>query len=57
MSNRGYIHPEPIIKRYFSDKGMTVEIEPYGSQDADLLSVGHTILVGGIKHPIQKRKW
>jgi hypothetical protein len=50
MSNRSYIHPEPIIKRYFSDKGMTVEIEPHGSQDAYLLGVGHTILAGEIKH-------
>ncbi len=50
MPNRNYKHLEPIILRYFSDKGIAVEIEPHGSQDADLLGVGHTIMVGEIKH-------
>jgi hypothetical protein len=50
MPNRNYKHLEPTINRYFSDKGMTVEIEPHGSQDADLLGVGHTVMVGEIKH-------
>ena len=46
MPNRNYKHLGPMIKRYFSDKGMTVEIEPHGSQDADLLGVGSTVLAG-----------
>jgi hypothetical protein len=50
MSNKHYQHIEPIIQEYYRKKGMTVAIEPHGSQGADLEGIDGTKMAGEIKH-------
>ena len=54
--NRHYKRLEPIITKYFGRKGISVAIEPHGSQSADLEGTGNTLLAGEIKHVHELRR-